>query len=118
MTAGGTSFYNFYATWATSPNVSGGLTTFRLSDGATDLFTVTRDQINTGNEWIFRGNAALDASTQYQLFQVAGANAFVSMRASGVMFDAVAVPEPGTFVAFAAVALGFGIRLRRRLRRS
>ncbi len=115
-TAGATGDYNIYATWPFSTNVSGGSTTFRLSDGTTDLFSVSLDQNSTGNEWIFLGSAALNASAQYQLFQVAGANTFTSMRASGVMFDAVAIPEPGTFVALGAVALGFGFR--RRLRRS
>lgn len=102
LVAGGSGTYRIYATWPATQNVSGGLTTFALSDGVTDLFSVQLDQ-NTiqdeeadggGNEWIYLGTAVLDANTAYTLRQEAGGNTFVSMRAAGYLFDAV--PEPAS----------------------
>ena len=102
LAAGASGEYRVYATWPNTSNVSGGLTTFRLNDGVGDLFNVQLDQ-NTvqdeeldgaGHEWIFLGTATLDANTAYTLYQEAGTNSFVSMRASAYLFDAV--PEPAT----------------------
>ncbi|MCA9158389.1 MAG: hypothetical protein KDA51_13145 [Planctomycetales bacterium] len=110
--AGGTAVYNVYATWPFSSNVSGGLTSYTLTDGASNLFSVSVDQVNTGNEWVFLGAATLDQSKTYQLIQQAGANTFVSMRAAGVLFDAKAVPEPSGFLV--AVLGGTILMVRRR----
>ena len=110
--AGGTAVYNVYATWPLSSNVSGGLTSYTLTDGASNLFSVSVDQVNTGNEWVFLGAATLDQSKTYQLIQQAGANTFVSMRAAGVLFDAKAVPEPSGFLV--AVLGGTILMVRRR----
>ena len=41
--AGGTAVYNVYATWPLSSNVSGGLTSYTLTDGASNLFSVSVD---------------------------------------------------------------------------
>ena len=115
--AGGSGAYNVYGTWPFTDNVSGGTTTFTLSDDqANVLFTTEIDQngggSGTGNEWVFLGSATLDADTTYTLSQVAGSNTFVSMRAAGVLFDAVAVPEPMGI----AAAAGFGLLALRRRR--
>jgi PEP-CTERM motif len=103
LLAGGSSLYRIYATWPTTNNVSGGLTTFALNDGIGDLFNIQLDQ-NTvqdtdgdgsaGDEWIFLGEVTLDANTTYTLTQNSSANTFVSMRLSGYLFDAV--PEPAS----------------------
>lgn len=112
--AGGSGLYNIYATYPASANVSGGLVTFNLVAGATTLFSVQIDQVTSGsnlgngNQWVFLGSAALDAATTYELQQIAGSNTFVSMRASGVLFDAQvsAVPEPSMAVVLGMAGVG------------
>lgn len=113
-TAGGSGLYDIYATWPTSTNVSGGPTTFSLTDGVNSLFSVSIDQNGIGNEWIWLGSANLNAATTYQLVQQAESNTFVSMRSSGALFDAAAVPEP-SFCGLLGVA-GFGLAWRRKRR--
>lgn len=114
--AGISGFYDVYATWPSTDNVSGGLTTFELSDGRSTLFSVEIDQNGDGDEWILLGNAFLDAETTYTLSQRAGANTFVSMRAAGVLFDVTAVPEPGSIAFLSAITLAGGCVLGRRRR--
>lgn len=123
--AGGSGVYDIYATWPITNNVSGGLTNYRLNDGSSDILTTSVDQ-NTvqgfvdptngmtfaGGEWIFLGSATLDANTTYTLFQETSNNTFVSMRASGYLFDAQ-VPEPATVSLAVLASLGF-VALRRR----
>jgi hypothetical protein len=119
--AGGSGTYNIYATWPATTNVSGGLTTFTLFEGANSLFSVQVNQntavgnAGNGNQWVFLGSADLDAGLTYDLVQTAGSNTFVSMRSSGVLFDAQvsAVPEPGTCGALVAVGLCAAYRRRR-----
>lgn len=93
--------YAVYTTWPFTENVSGGLTTYSLTDGMNTLFTVDIDQNGLGDEWVFLGEATLDAATMYTLSQESASNTFVSMRSSGVLFERV--PEPSTAV-LAAVA--------------
>lgn len=125
VVAGSSGVYDVYATWPVTRNTSGGPINFRLNDGSSDLFSVSLDQ-NTvqgfvdpddgltyaGGEWIYLGSAALDASTTYTLIQESTAATFVSMRASGYLFDA-AVPEPATATLAALAGLGL-VALRRR----
>jgi hypothetical protein len=107
IVAGGSGEYRIYATWPATNNVSGGLVTFTLTDGNSNLFSVQINQntaqgfinptdglLYSGNEWIYVGTATLDAGTEYTLRQEAGSNTFVSMRAAGYLFDAV--PEPAS----------------------
>ena len=113
-TAGTTGFYNVYATWPFTENVTGGATTFTLSDSSnTPLFTTTFSQNNLGDEWILLGGALLDENETYTLSQTAGSNTFVSMRAAGVLFDLapVTIPEPTSVAAVAGLSL---LALRRR----
>ncbi|QDV77399.1 hypothetical protein [Botrimarina mediterranea] len=100
LTGGVSGAYRVYATWPETTNVSGGDTTFTLSEVGGDLFSVSLDQNNTGGEWILLGEANLSAGVVYTLAQTAGSNTFVSMRASAAMFERV--PEP------TSVALTFG----------
>jgi hypothetical protein len=123
LTAGGSALYIVYATWPRTANVTGGATRYALTGGGGTVFSVDIDQntvqdnsigvvvppLGGGGEWVLLGSAMLDAGTAYTLTQsVTVANSFVSMRASGVLFD-VAVPEPTTlatmFVAMTLAAL-------------
>lgn len=110
IVAGGSGDYAIYATWPHTNNVSDTATTFTLGEAAGDLASVTlnqnaavppRDVTGDGNpdpgsggEWIYLFTVTLDANTEYTLRQEAGTNTFVSMRASGYLFDAV--PEPAS----------------------
>jgi hypothetical protein len=111
LTAGGSGLYNVYASWPTSTNVSGGLTTYTLEDGdGNSIFSTQVDQLTNGNIWVLLGTADLDAATRYVVRQTAGTNTFVSMRASGVLFDPV-IPEPA---ALGLISLASVAALRRR----
>ncbi|MEQ8847493.1 PEP-CTERM sorting domain-containing protein [Botrimarina sp.] len=120
--------YEVYVTWPDTGNISfEAPTNYVLSDGVNELLSVSISQDNdsggfTGNQWISIGQAVLDANTTYTLTQTntpdeqvglggtTFVNGFVSMRASGVLFDRV--PEP-TSALLAAVALaGFAARRR------
>lgn len=114
ITAGGTGDYNVYVTWPSSTNITGGVTSFTLTDGVSNLFSLSIDQNNKGNEWILLGSAMLDQSKTYQLIQQAGSNTFVSMRAAGVLFDATtAVPEPSGLLVAAVSSVFLVVRRRR-----
>jgi len=125
IAAGATGTYDVYASWPITNNTSGGPINFRLNDGSSDLFAVSLDQNSVqgfvdptngmtfaGGEWIYLGSADLDANTTYTLFQESSAATFVSMRASGYLFDAQ-VPEPATVTLAALAGLGL-VALRRR----
>lgn len=110
IVAGGSGDYAIYATWPHTNNVSGNPITFTLGEAAGDLATVSLNQNSavpqrdvtgdgipdpgSGGEWIYLFTVTLDANTEYTLRQEAGTNSFVSMRASGYLFDAV--PEPAS----------------------
>ena len=102
--------YDVFAVWPATTSVSGGATTFTLSDGSTDLFSVAIDQNTTGgDEWVYLGTASLTTGTAYTLTQESGAATFVSMRAAGALFQPI--PEPASLGLF---GLGGLALLRRR----
>ncbi len=110
LSAGASGLYAVYAAWPSTTNVTGGLTTFSLThDGGT--LSVQIDQNTLSNQWVFLGNATLTEGTSYDLAQVAGSNTFVSMRASGVLFDAI--PEPSTGILTLGALAGLVLRRRR-----
>lgn len=121
LTTGASGLYNIYVTWPRSGNISGGPTNFALSDGTNSLLTNSYNPISgdgaleTGGEWIYIGQAELDASTTYTLTQSSTSNTSVSMRSSGVLFDYVGpvVPEPSTMALLMLTVVG-GIGLLRR----
>jgi len=120
IAAGGSGFYRIYVTWPFTNNVSGGDTGYTLIDDvASILFSVEIDQNDKGDEWVFLAEVMLDASTMYTLIQQpTEANSFVSMRAAGVLFDAIGdkpldVPEPATLLLLGLGLAGLGYSKRR-----
>lgn len=69
------------------------------------------EQTFAGGEWVLVGTADLLADETYTLFQETSSNTFVSMRASGVLFDLTPIPEPGTLAMFGVAVAGlFAVR--------
>ncbi len=109
ISGGGPGVYAVYATWPVSGNVSGGNPSFTVSTAGDTFQTAAFSQIDTGNEWFLLGTIDY-TSGPITVTQEAGSNTFVSMRSSGVLFEAV--PEPS-----ASFLLGvtlFGLVLSRR----
>jgi hypothetical protein len=114
LTGGAPDRYSVFATWPITSNVSGGDTAFTVTTSG-DSFTLDFDQngggAGTGNEWIKLGEIDW-TSGPITLTQEAGANTFVSMRSSAVMFEVV--PEPSTFALGALGLIGLAMwRFRR-----
>lgn len=113
ITGGGAGAYRVYAGWNFTNNVGGGLTTYSVAT-AGDAFVVDIDQngggLGRGDEWVLLG--VIDyTSGDITVTQNSQINSFVSMRAYGLLFEAV-VPAPGS-----AAALGLGGLLAARRRR-
>jgi len=105
--AGGSGTYAAYAAWPMTTNVSNTPTNFVLDDGTGEIATFSIDQNTTDGSWVKLFEFELDPSKTYTVTQtntpaftpgVPGfsddnyTNGFVSMRASGVLFQPV--PEP------------------------
>lgn len=98
FTGGGIGTYRVYATWPFTTNVSGGPTRFTLSTtGATDV-VIDIDQngggAGAGDEWVPLGDIELtDPDADITVTQIpTGVNSFISMRAYGLLFEALDNP--------------------------
>ncbi len=110
LVGGAPGLYRVYAAWPFTSNVSGGDTRYEVTT-AGDSFIVDIDQNGggdgRGDEWVLLGDITYTGGdiTVSQMPSVQ--NSFVSMRAYGVLFEAV--PEPTT-----AMLLGAAMLLVRR----
>lgn len=85
LTGGGPGTYRVFATWPFTENVGGGLTEYTVNAGD-ETFTVEIDQNGKGHEWIALGDI-LYTDGEIEVFQAAGEESFVSMRAAGILFE-------------------------------
>lgn len=106
MVGGGAGMYRVYLTWPWTSNTAAPVDIEVTTAG--DSFTTVIDENGTGHVWVALGdiNYTGGAITVTQMAQV---NGFVSMRAAGVLFEAI--PEPSTL---ALLALGGLALIRRR----
>ena len=122
LTGGGSGFYNIYRLHPANPSVSGGNTTYRLFINGVELPALAQaiDQnaanLATGENagrWELIGMVAVpNASDTVAVTMTPDSSTFVSMRASGIMFEyAGPIPEPATGV---LLGLGACVLLRRR----
>lgn len=123
LQSGGAGLYNVYAAWTrNSGNISNVPTNYVLNDGTSDILSNSFDQNDDELEgdWVLVGTVMLDPSKTYTLTQsntpafVAGVpgfsddaynNGFVSMYASGVLFDKVPEPASAALVVLGLTAL-------------
>jgi hypothetical protein len=121
--------YNIYFTAPESTNVSLNGSDFLITqDGAPiDLQNVNLNNTGTGpdtnpgtgfvgganNAWYLLGQVTLTPGTTYTVTQNSNDIAFVSQRASGVMWE-IAIPEPSTVALVAIGSVGFLMLARRR----
>lgn len=118
VTGGGSGLYNVYAAWPNTNNISdnGAVPTQYVASSDTVAATAGYNQDEdtngdlVGGGWVYIGQVQLTAGNTYTVTQTAPNTSFVSMRASGVMWEAV-VPEP---TSLSLLALGVGALVRRR----
>lgn len=109
VVGGGAGTYRVYALWPYTENTSGGPIRYTVST-AGDSFFVDIDQNSRGDAWVHLGDIGY-TSGAITVTQVSSLNTFVSMRAAGMLFEAV--PAPGAAATFAGAGL-LGLRRRRR----
>lgn len=118
VVGGGSGLYNVYATWPVSSNVGSPVTVancdFTVNSDGAPLTPPTVNQ-NTGQSgtpggnagWFYLGTVSLTAGNTYTVTMDSIVDNFVSMRSSGVMWEAAApVPEPSALV---LIAGGLGL---------
>ena len=113
LVGGASGTYNVYMTSPPTTNISGGNTTFTVTQNGPNVVVVA--SLNDGgtgpdtdpgaafvggasNAWFKLGTVDLLAGTTYSVTQAAGSNTFVSMRSAAVMWEYVGptIPEPAT----------------------
>jgi uncharacterized protein (TIGR03382 family) len=122
--SGGTAgIYNVYRIHPNTTNVSGGTTTYQvLVGGAVQLIEQINQNFDPGlaslgkniGRWELIGSVSVPNATDTVMVKMTPTtSSFVSMRASGMMFEYVApIPEPGS-AAFLALAAASLLRRRR-----
>lgn len=100
---GGIGAYSVYATWPFTTNVSGGPVNFQVQSSVAS-FSVSVDQNNTGDIWVYLGDIDY-AGGSITVTQASSSNTFVSMRASGILFEYVPAPGAASLLAFAGLTM-------------
>lgn len=123
--SGGSGTYAAYAAWPATTNVSNSPANFELSDTSGVIASTSVDQNGGDGAWVKLFEFPLDPAETYTLTQtntqgfVAGVpgfsddnytNGFVSMRASGALFQAVPEPTSALLVLAGVAGLGFARR--------
>ena len=94
VAGGGPGRYAVYATWPTTSNVDGGLTTYQI-DSAGDSASFSVNQNEVGNVWVKVGEVNY-TSGPITVTQTPEANTSVSMRAAGILFELIS-GDPGGY---------------------
>jgi hypothetical protein len=100
--SGYTGLYNVYVSWPYSTNVSGGLTNITVTSSDDNDVIVSVDQDGDSptatpgaDEWVLVAkDVPLSKDNTYTLTMIPTENSLVSMRAQGVMWEAVSAPLP------------------------
>ena len=87
METGTSGIYRVYALWPYTENVSGGDVTYTIVSDF-DVYEVTVDQNGKGDEWFLLGDIEYIGGS-ITVYQTAGSNTFISMRASALLFEQV-----------------------------
>jgi hypothetical protein len=129
LTGGGSGLYNVYFTTPDSANVANPSSDFLIS-GAGAPVSLNDVNLNNGgtgadtdpgmafvgganNAWFKLGTVFLNGGGTYSVTQTSNGTAFVSQRASAVMWEFAGVPEPSSM---ALSCMGLGAMMNRRRR--
>lgn len=108
VVGGGAGTYLVYALWPFTNNVSGGMTTYDVST-AGDSFQIPLDQNSRGDAWALLGTIDYTGGA-ITVTQTSTINSFISMRASGLLFEAIPGPSSAAVLLFAGGLVGAGRR--------
>jgi peptidoglycan/xylan/chitin deacetylase (PgdA/CDA1 family) len=95
VAGGGPGRYAVYATWPTTSNVDGGLTTYQINT-AGDSTSFSVDQNSIGNAWVKVGEINY-TSGPITVAQTPESNTYVSMRAAGLLFELMSDSPSGGY---------------------
>jgi hypothetical protein len=120
-TGGASGLYNVFVCWPNTANISdnGAVPTSYVAASNLGAVTTPLNQDEdtngaiVGGVWVAAGTVQLTAGNAYTVTQTAPNSSFVSMRAAAVMWEPVAVPEPGSLAAIASAGLAAALRRRR-----